>query len=78
MKLLKFIGDSNIQSYDYFSKNPSKREFNIKNKQFEFRIKRERYNEMNTLTFENEVEIKKNGKTVYFGKDISGYLVKSA
>ena len=33
---------------------------------------------MNTLTFENEVDVKKNGKTVYFGKDISGYLVKSA
>ena len=77
IELLKFIGNANIQSYDYFLKNTSKSQFTVKNKQFEFKIRRERYNEMGSLAFSNKVEIKKNGKTVYFGKDISGYLVKS-
>ena len=32
--------------------------------------------EMGNLAFENEVKVKEKGKTVYFAKDISGYLIK--
>ncbi len=74
LTLLNFIGKANIQSYDYFLKNPSKSRFTLKNKQFEFEMTRKKYNKKGSLTFENEVEIKKNGKTVYFGRDISGYF----
>ena len=33
-------------------------------------------NEIGNLAFENEVKVKEKGKTVYYAKDISGYLIK--
>ncbi|EFD92422.1 MAG: hypothetical protein BJBARM5_0865 [Candidatus Parvarchaeum acidophilus ARMAN-5] len=32
-------------------------------------------NEIGNLAFENEVKVKEKGKTVYFAKDISEYLI---
>lgn len=77
LKLLKFLGEAVLDSYDYFSKNPSKTKFCFKNKQFEYSRTMKKANEMDTLTSENSVKIKENGKTVYFANDISGYLIKN-
>ena len=38
--------------------------------------KQKKTSEMGNLAFENEVKVKEKGKTVYFAKDISGYLIK--
>ena len=75
LKLLKFLGEAILDSYDYFSKNPSKTTFNLKKGPFEYQRTMKKVNEMGNLTFENDAKIKENGETVYFAKDISGYLI---
>ena len=77
LKLLKFLGEAVLESYDYFSKNPSKTRFSFKNGSFEYQRTMKKTSEMGNLAFENEVKVKEKGKTVYFAKDISGYLIKT-
>ena len=46
------------------------------NGSFECQRTMKKINEIGNLAFENEVKVKEKGKTVYFAKDISGYLIK--
>lgn len=77
LKLLKFLGEAILESYDYFSKNPSKTKFILKKGSFEYKRTMKKVNKISNLAFENEVKIEEKGKIVYSSKDINGYLIKT-
>ena len=72
LKLLKFLGEAVLESYDYFSKNPSKTRFGFKNGEFTLaaepidRVKRILNSPININTNEWTVKIMLNAMLCFF------------